>query len=172
MTKNTYPRYRILQASLITFLLLLATWPPGIAAAETGVKPGMLELWQPGDSGQRMRIRGRVSSLDGRPLANVVVGFRHADSEGLDWSYYQGEVITNEKGLYQFGSVIPGNSHRLSHVHVTVDHPGYTYVDTEFHFKHDPKAAEDDPDAIFLEEGTVGGETMMYGRYDITLIPR
>ena len=30
----------------------------------------------------------------------------------------------------------------------------------------------DDPDAIFLEEGTVSGNTMMFGRYDITLIPQ
>lgn len=172
MRKNIAIRYRVLQLPLLCCLLLLATLPPGAGANESPPRPGMMELWQPGDSGQRMRIRGRVTSLDGRPLANVVVGIRHADSEGLDWSYYQGEVITNEKGLYQFGSVIPGNSHRLSHVHVTVDHPGYEYLDTEFHFKHDPKAAENDPDAIFLEEGTVGGETMMYGRYDITLIPR
>ena len=68
--------------------------------------------------------------------------------------------------------MIPGNSHRLGHVHVTVDHDGYRYLNTEFYFKHDPKAAEDDPDAIFLEAGTVDGETMMYGRYDITLIPQ
>ena len=172
MTKNTATRYRLLLACLPCCLLLLAALPQGADAADPPARADMIELWQAGDSGQRMRIRGRVTSLDGRPLANVVVGIRHADSEGLDWSYYRGEVITNEKGLYQFGSVIPGNSHRLSHVHVTVDHPGYAYVDTEFHFKHDPKAAEDDPHAIFLEEGTVGGETMMYGRYDITLIPR
>ena len=172
MTNNTLTSYRIIPVALLAGMLSLAAIPPGAAAADPSARPDMIELWQAGDSGQRMRIRGRVTSLDGRPLANVAVGIRHADSEGLDWSYYQGEVITNEKGLYQFGSVIPGNSHRLSHVHVTVDHPGYEYVDTEFHFKHDPKAAEDDPFAIFLEEGTVGGETMMYGRYDITLIPR
>lgn len=132
----------------------------------------MLELWSPGDSGQRMRIRGRVTSADGKPLANVRIRFRHADSEGQDRSYHQGELTTNEKGIYQFGSVIPGNSHRLSHVHVYISHPGFHYVDTEFHFKDDPKASPDDENAIFLEEGTVDDKKMMYGRWDITLNPQ
>ncbi len=147
--------------------------PAGVAYAETASgKPKMVDLWQPGDGGQRMRIRGRVTGIDGSPIPYVIIGIRHADSEGLDWSYHQGDVIANEKGLYQFGSVIPGNSHRLSHVHVTVYHDGYEYLDTEFYFKHDPKADEYHPNAIFLEEGTVNGETMMFGRFDITLVPQ
>lgn len=134
-------------------------------------KPQMLELWKPGDSGQRMRIRGRVTSTDGKPIPNVKIRFRHADSEGLDRSYHQGELLTNERGVYQFGSVIPGNNHRLSHVHVYISHPGYRYVETEFYFKDDPKANPDDPNAIFLEEGNANNEKMMYGRWDVTLTP-
>ena len=161
-----------LAAVLLPCLLLLgATLPCGAQAQAEDGKARLVDLWTPGDSGQRMRIRGRVTSLDGRPLANVRIGIRHADSEGYDWSYHRGVVVTNEKGLYQFGSVIPGNSHRLSHVHVTVDHDGYEYLDTEFYFKHDPKADESNPNAIFLESGTVNGETMMFGRFDITLVP-
>ncbi|MDH3763303.1 MAG: hypothetical protein OEU50_20200 [Gammaproteobacteria bacterium] len=140
-------------------------------AQSDSVKPQMVDLWSPGDSGQRMRIRGRVTSLDGTPIPNVVIGIRHADSEGNDWSYHQGAVTANEKGVYQFGSVIPGNSHRLSHVHVTVSHEGFQYLDTEFYFKHDPKAEENHPNAIFLEEGSVDGETLMFGRYNIMLVP-
>jgi len=158
---------------VLPLLILLGLSMPGqVSAQSDSGKPRMVDLWQPGDSGQRMRIHGRVIGLDGRPVPNVVIGFRHADGEGLEWSYHQGQVVANEKGIYQFGSVIPGNSHRLSHVHVTVDHDGYEYLDTEFYFKDDPKADSDDPNAIFLEAGTVEGETMMYGRYDITLIPR
>ncbi len=175
MATNLTPRRipdRLLTAVSVLLLLFAPTLFVTAAAQSDGGKPEMVDLWQPGDSGQRMRIRGRVTSLDGTPIPHVSIGIRHADSEGLDWSYHQGVVVANEKGLYQFGSVIPGNSHRLSHVHVTVYHDGYQYLDTEFHFKHDPKAAEDDPDAIFLEEGTVEGKVMMYGRYDITLVPR
>jgi len=135
-------------------------------------KPKMLELWSPGDSGQRMRIRGRVTGSDGTPIPNVKIRSRHADSAGIDRSYHQGELSTNERGVYQFGSVIPGNNHRLSHVHVYIDHPGYRYVDTEFHFNDDPKASPDDPNAIFLEESNTNGEKMMYGRWDIILTPQ
>lgn len=168
----------ISRRSLPLLLTLSTAWVftltaiPGSAVAQDQAgKPQMIELWTPGDSGQRMRIRGRVTSIDGTPVANVEIGIRHADSEGYDYSYHQGVVTTNDKGVYQFGSVVPGNSHRLSHVHVDVNHDGYRYLNTEFHFKEDPKAAQNDPEAIFLEAGTVAGETMMFGRYDITLVP-
>ena len=119
-----------------------------------------------------MRIRGRVTSTDGSPIPDVAIRVRHADSEGIDWSYHLGELATNERGVYQFGSVIPGNSHRLSHVHIYVSHPDYQYLETEFYFKDDPKANPDNPNTIFLEEGNLDGEKMMYGRWDITLTPK
>ena len=167
-----FPTY--LRATMLILLsALFACAPPAQASSESAAngKPKMVDLWSPGDHGQRMRIRGRVTSIDGTPVPNAQIYFRHADSRGLDWSYHRGLVTANEKGVYQFGSVIPGNSHRLSHVHVYVDHPGFEYLETEFYFKQDPKADEGHPNAIFLEEGTLDGETMMYGRFDIVLIP-
>ena len=162
---------RTLVAPVTVVILILGTGALPAMAQSAQPTSSMTELWRPGDTGQRMRIRGRVTSIDGSPLPEVVVRVRHADSEGLNWSYYLGEALTNNKGVYQFGSVIPGNSHRLSHVHVYVDHDGYQYLETEFYFKQDPKAAQDDPNTIFLEEGTVNGESMMFGRFDIVLVP-
>ena len=160
-----------LAAALLSLALFTSSNTLASETSNVSGKPKMVDFWSPGDSGQRMRIRGRVTRLDGSPVPNIEIFFRHADSEGIDFSYHNGIVTTNEKGVYQFGSVIPGNSHRLSHVHVYVQHPEYQYLDTEFYFKDDPKVAEDDPNAIFLEEGTVNGEKMMFGRYDILLIP-
>ena len=162
---------RFIPALLLLLFLFCLALAGQVKADSKENKPKLVDFWSPGDSGQRMRIRGRVTSIDGRPLPNVEIYFRHADSEGYDWSYHQGIVATNEKGIYQFGSVIPGNSHRLSHVHVVVDHEGYEYLDTEFYFKDDPKVDESHPNAIFLESGTVNGETMMFGRFDIILNP-
>ena len=173
MQVNDYPqnpryiRLVLLAVLIVGYFMAL----PTVAQSETG-KPKMVDLWSPGDSGQRMRIRGRVTSIDGTPVANASIYFRHADSKGEDWSYHRGTVIANEKGVYQFGSVIPGNSHRLSHVHVYVEHPGYRYHETEFYFRQDPKVDERHPNAIFLEEGTLDGEAMMFGRFDITLVPQ
>ena len=167
----SFPRGRQLLPALCILALAAAfTAVPAKATSDEG-KPKMVDLWSPGDAGDRMRIRGRVTSLDGTPVPNVVITFRHADAAGMDWSYHLGDVQANAKGVYQFGSVVPGNSHRLSHVHVYVSHEGYQYLDTEFYFKRDPKADPDNPNSIFLEEGTVDDETMLFGRYDITLIP-
>lgn len=172
-----YPKQLAQFAGLLFLGLLL---PFGVTAQnqtspqqgqEDTAKQKMLELWKPGDSGQRMRIRGRVTSTDGSPVTNVRIRFRHADSEGINRSYHQGVLSTNERGVYQFGSVIPGNSHRLSHVHVYIDHPGFQYLDTEFYFKDDPKVNPDDPNAIFLEESSTNGEVMMYGQWDVVLTP-
>lgn len=165
----------------VSGLLLSAILITGVATAQDTnktdsqtdqIQTQMVELWSQSDAGQRMRIRGRVTDADGKPLPGVSIRVRHADSAGLDRSYHQGVIVSNERGVYQFGSVIPGNNHRLSHVHVYISHPGFQYVDTEFYFKDDPKANPDDPNAIFLEEGNANGEKMMYGRWDIALKPQ
>jgi protocatechuate 3,4-dioxygenase beta subunit len=163
---------RLIATGISTIFISAMLLSTSVHAQQTNTsQSAMVELWSPGDSGQRMRIRGRVTSSDGTPLANVQIRVRHADSAGVDRSYHQGIVTTNGRGVYQFGSVIPGNSHRLSHVHVYIDHTGYRYVETEFYFKDDPKANPNDPNAIFLEEGNSDGEKIMYGRWDITLTP-
>ena len=151
----------------VLFVLAMAVSPSAVLAQSATQQSEMMELWRPGEPGQRMRIQGRVTSIDGTPLSDVTVRVRHADSEGLDWSYYQGTAVTNGKGLYQFGSVVPGNSHRLSHVHVYVNHDGYQYLETEFY----SKASQDDPNTIFLESATVNDETIKFGRFDIVLLP-
>lgn len=174
-----------IQPVWLVLLLLGSLFLPSLAAAQENQdsntnqsntqteqgKPAMMELWSPGDKGQRMRIRGRVIGEDGKPIPNVKIRFRHADADGINRSYHQGTLETNERGVYQFGSVIPGNNHRLSHVHVYISHPGYQYLETEFYFKEDPKANPDDPNSIFLEEGTIDDIKMKYGRWDVTLTP-
>lgn len=40
-------------------------------SSDADKKPKLIDLWQPGDPGQRMSIRGRVTSLDGRPLSGI-----------------------------------------------------------------------------------------------------
>lgn len=166
-----------LAAFLLSTLFLSASATAQDSAAQSGSEDPqkqsqMMELWKPGDTGQRMRIRGRVTDPDGNPLPDVKIRFRHADSEGINRSNFQGELATNRRGVYQFGSVIPGNNHRLSHVHVYISHPGFRYLETEFYFKDDPKANPDDPNAIFLEASETDGEKMMYGRWDVTLTPQ
>ncbi|MFT5658170.1 MAG: hypothetical protein ACI9KN_001449 [Gammaproteobacteria bacterium] len=39
-------------------------------------KSRLIDLWQPGDPGQRMNIRGRVMSIDGTPLGGITILIR------------------------------------------------------------------------------------------------
>ena len=136
-------------------------------------KSKLIDLWQPGDAGQRMNIRGRVTSIDGTPLGGIQISLRQANGDGDYTDNYRATLETDDKGRYQFGSVVPGNYFGAKHVHVTVYQDGFEYFDTSILFKGDPNLDEhyENGTAIFLEESTVKGETIMFGRFDIVLTP-
>ena len=147
---------------------------PAVAQSDGSVqKARLIDLWQPGDTGPRMNIRGRVTSLDGTPLANIRVSIRQANGDGDYTERYRTTLTTDDKGRFQFGSAVPGNYMGAKHVHVTVYQDGWEYFDTSILFKGDPNLDEhyEDGTAIFLEESTVNGETIMFGRFDIVLTP-
>ena len=170
----------IILAALVSAALLL-TGPAagsGQAVAQAGSgdsagKPRLVDFWRPGDSGKRMNIRGRVTSIDGTPLAGIPISIRQADGDGEYTDRYRGTLISDDKGRYQFGSVFPGNYTGARHVHVGVYAEGYQYFDTSILFKDDPNQQShyDHGTAIFLEESTVDGETMLFGQFDIVLVP-
>jgi protocatechuate 3,4-dioxygenase beta subunit len=146
---------------------------PSSTGSETDKKPKLVDLWQPGDGGQRMNIRGRVTSLDGTPLGGITISIRQADGDGDYSDRYSTTLLTDAKGRYQFGSVVPGNYVGVRHVHIGVYQSGYRYFDTQIHFKGDPNldGLSETENAIFLEESTVNGETIFFGRFDIVLVP-
>lgn len=135
-------------------------------------KSKLIDLWQPGDSGQRMNIRGRVTSLDGTPLPGISIEIRQPDGDG-DWiEQYQTTLTTDAQGRYQFGSVVPESNYcGAPHVSVTVYQPGFEYYDTNIVFEGEFEVFEEDGEPVFLEESTVRGETIMFGRFDIVLSP-
>jgi protocatechuate 3,4-dioxygenase beta subunit len=119
-----------------------------------------------------MNIRGRVTSLDGTPLPGINIEIRQPDGDG-DWiDQYQTTLTTDEKGRYQFGSVVPeSNFCGTPFVHVKVYQDGWEYFDTNIVFEDDTEVFEEDGTPVFLEESTVKGETIMFGRFDIVLSP-
>jgi len=136
-------------------------------------KPKLVNLWQPGDAGERMNIRGRVTSIDGSPLSGISISIRQADGNGDYLDRYQTVLTTDQQGRYQFGSVVPGNYIGVRHVHIGVYQDGYQYYDSQIVFKGDPNldGSSNAANAIFLEESTVNGETILFGRFDIVLTP-
>jgi len=137
-------------------------------------KSKLVNLWRPGDPGQRMFIRGRVTSTDGTPLAGVSIYIRQTDGNGsYHGDRYQTTLTTDEKGGYGFGSVLPGTYYvGIKHVHVWATRDGYAPLETRMLFKGDPGLDEySAPQAIFLEEGKIKGETVLFGRFDIVMRP-
>jgi len=59
-------------------------------------KSKLIDLWKPGDSGQRMNIRGRVTSLDGTPLPGINIEIRQPDGDG-DWI---GGIVDGKERLH------------------------------------------------------------------------
>ena len=160
--------------------LLMATLvmtQPGVASAQTASdtpkKSKLVDLWTPGDPGERMNIRGRVTSLDGTPLEGIFISIRQANGEGDYTENYRTTIESDSKGRFAFGSVVPGNYYGAKHVHMTVYQDGWEYYDHSILFKGDPNLDEhyEEGTAIFLEEATVNGETILFGRFDIVLTP-
>ena len=143
------------------------------AGVDDAAKPRLVDFWRPGDPGQRMNIRGRVTSIDGTPLADIPISIRQANGAGDYTERYRGTIISDAKGRFQFGSALPGNYTGARHVHIGVYTEGYEYFDTSILFKDDPNQQSHyaQGTAIFLEESTVDGETILFGQFDIVLVP-
>jgi len=166
------PATILIAVSLMLFNPLLAQADPDSGGGEEK-KSRLVDLWQPGDAGQRMNIRGRVTTIDGTPVAGIPISIRQADGTGEYTDNYRTTLMSDDQGRFQFGSVVPDNYSGARHVHITVYTDGYEYYDTSILFKGDPNQEYHygDGQAIFLEESTVNGKTIMFGRFDILLIP-
>ena len=174
------PKNRLLPAIAATlFSAALVTASGALAnsdgAAEAEPKRKLVDMWQPGDSGERMNIRGRVTSLDGTPLSGINIEIRQPNGDGQWDEQYHTTLTTDDKGRYQFGSVVP-TSHFCGdpHVEVVVYQDGFSYYDDKMVFQEDTSSDNlyyGDGTRVFLEESEVNGEVIKYGRFDIMLSP-
>ena len=114
-----------------------------------------------------------MTSIDGTPIGGIPISIRQANGDGDYTEHYRTTLLSDEQGRYQFGSVLPNNYSGAKHIHVTVYEDGYEYFDNSILFKRDPGHVGhyEEGTAIFLEESTVNGETILFGRFDIVLIP-
>ena len=169
--------HRLNFASTLALAGLLASAPAAAteeAGAESPQKPRLVDLWQPGDTGKRMNIRGRVTGPNGRPLSGIEVSIMQPDGDGQWTQQYRTTLTTDAQGRYQFGSVVPNSQYcGEPHVQVTVYQDGWEYYDTSLVFEneHDMGSYYGDGTPVFLEESTVEGETILFGRHDIKLSP-
>lgn len=152
---------------------------PTRAASEGSMQrfdaPETVDLWRPGDPGQRLHILGRVTSTDGRPIAGAELNIWQADGAG---SYhedrYRALLRTEEDGGYRFSTVLPGQYYSNKHIHMVVTHRAHHRLPTHILFKGDPQLDQvvDSDLAIDVEEARVDGETVLFGRFDVVMQPR
>ena len=137
--------------------------------------PATRELWRPGDPGERLILRVRVLDTQGAPIANALVELWHADSAGMVHAQrYRASLSTGDDGSFEVSTVLPGYIWGPRHVHFVVTHPDYSELITRIFFKRDPLVAESGhPElAIFLEDGLVQGEPILFGNVELVLAVR
>ncbi|MDH3638309.1 MAG: carboxypeptidase regulatory-like domain-containing protein [Gammaproteobacteria bacterium] len=158
----------VLLTALTASWLYVATMSTVSAAGGSSLK---LDMWRPGDPGQRLLIRGRVSSETGAPVANATLHIRQADGSGVYTEQYQGSLQTGSDGSYAFGTVLPGQYSSTKHIHVFFIHDDYSSVNTLIRFKGDPNLAGGayDDNAIVTEEATIDGARVLLGEFNIVL---
>ena len=153
-------------------------------------------LIEPGDTGQVIKISGRVLGVDGAPINQSTVHIWLADSHGhydnddgnggahpipLADQHLRGRVVTNFTGEYSFTAIRPGNyplgngMMRPAHIHVRIEAKGYKRLITQLYFTDDPFNTKDLPgDGFFKPEllvplqAAVGG--VQEGKFDFVIV--
>jgi catechol 1,2-dioxygenase len=111
--------------------------------------PFRARLAGPGEPGEPITIKGRVLSSDcSTPIKNVLIEIWQTDAQGKyhgreDNFRLRGQIKSDDKGYYEFISVMPGsyrllNGFRPAHIHIKISHPDYRNVVTQLYFKGDP----------------------------------
>lgn len=104
------------------------------------------------ETGQRIRISGRVSNLDcSEILAGTIIDVWHANDAGqYDNSGFnlRGKVIANEQGFYMFETILPGkylngSQFRPAHIHFKITPPGFPTLTTQLYFEGDTSIPND-----------------------------
>jgi protocatechuate 3,4-dioxygenase beta subunit len=154
---------------IIICLFALVPWLPAVGQS-LGEAPYVATLWNEGDPGERLEIRGIVMDAKGKPVAGAEVSTRQADGGGTYTGQYQATMITNARGEYVLRTALPGNYGVPMHIHVSATHPGAGYAYTEIRFKGDPLLPPGDvEEAIALETVRIDGREHKVGTFHITL---
>jgi protocatechuate 3,4-dioxygenase beta subunit len=124
---------------------------PTPACGEAGATPGQTagpffktnspertSLLEPGISGDRLVLVGRVLSTRCEPVAGALIDLWQADADGrYDNAGYRlrGHQFTDAEGRYRFETIVPGNYFpRTRHCHVKVQAPSRPVLTTQLYF--------------------------------------
>jgi protocatechuate 3,4-dioxygenase beta subunit len=122
--------------------------PPSVEGPfYTPRSPERASLLEPGTSGTRIVLTGRVLSRRCRPIPRALLDFWHADDRG-DYDNVgfrlRGHQYADREGRYRLETIVPGEyGFRTRHYHVKVQAPGGRILTTQLYFPGEPHNRRD-----------------------------
>ncbi|WP_327090530.1 dioxygenase [Nonomuraea sp. NBC_01738] len=100
--------------------------------------------------GTPLTVSGYVFGLSCQPLANVLLDFWQADTNGAYDNYgygFRGHQFTNAQGAFKLTTIVPGlYPGRTRHIHVKAQAPNRPVLTTQLYFPGEPR---NNTDTIF-----------------------
>lgn len=161
---------------VLTVFVLACVLGPGVtsAASTDADAPSTVRLWQAGDHGQRLNVRGRVLSATGGPLSGATIQLWQADGTGAyREDRYRTSFPTADDGTFRLSTVLPGQYWGAKHIHVIVSHPQHQPLHTQVLFKGDPYLSSSPEGELVMvtEEVRIEDETILVGGVEFLLQP-
>ena len=129
-------------------------------------------LWEPGQPGQRLHLRGRVLDTRGAALADALIELWHTDAAG-NYPPLRASRRSDAHGRFGIVTVLPGHNqgYRARHIHFVVSHPGHARLVTRIYFKGDVNMDEAPyPElAVFVEESEIDGQSVLFAEVEFVL---
>jgi len=127
--------------------------------------PRRTSLVEPGMTGERIVVTGRVLDAACAPIAGAGLDVWHADAHGeYDNTGYRlrGRIVTDDAGRFRFETIVPAAYvGRTRHFHVTIDAPGWRALTTQLYFPGEPGNARDgifDPSLVMRVQDSPPGK--------------
>jgi protocatechuate 3,4-dioxygenase beta subunit len=173
---------RVLSSALIITGLLMVIKTESPAADTANPTPAAIEgpffrpnaprrtsLLEPGITGTKLVLTGRVLSTDGKPINGARLDFWHSDGKGeYDNAGYKlrGHQLTNHEGQYRLETIVPGQyGGRTPHIHVKVQAPNGRILTTQLYFPGEPRNQRDvlfNPDLVMKVQDAAGGKVATF----------
>lgn len=135
--------------------------------------PERASLLEPGITGTRIVVGGRVLSTACAPVQRALVDVWHADDRGeYDNTGYRlrGHQFTDGEGRYRLETIVPGvYPGRTRHIHVKVQAPHGSVLTTQLYFPGEPQNRRDGifaPALVMAIDDTAEGRR---GTFDFVL---
>lgn len=140
--------------------------------------PELRNLWQQGDPGEKLLLRGRVLSSGGAPVSDARVELWHADGNGqVHEDRYRTRLHTGANAEFGVTTALPGyipgapGFWGARHIPVVLTHHGYPQLISLILFEGDPNLAGlSYPElAVFVEQGRIKDQTVQFAEVILIL---